>query len=134
MRQVYARSRERAASDADAALYEGFLPDADRRLFAQVRAAPPQALPGFAARLTDSRLTELLFRYQARNWPQSLTHDQQTRWDDYRRRRLGSDIGLSEYSFETHRESISRLRASSGTRSIRAESGGLCRFRVGGAI
>ena len=111
VRQVYARSRERVASDADAALYDGFLPDGDRRLFAQVRAAPPQGLPGFAARLTDPRLTELLFRYQARNWPQSLTHDQQTRWDDYRRRRLGSDIGLSEYSFETHRESIAHLHA-----------------------
>ena len=111
VRQVYERARERVASDADAALYDGFLPDGDRRLFSQVRAAPPQALSGFAARFTDPRLTELLFRYQARNWPQSLTHDQQTRWDDYRRRRLGSDIGLSEYSFETHRESIARLRA-----------------------
>ena len=110
VRQVYARSRERIASDADAALYDGFLPDGDRRLFAQVRAAPPQALPGFAARFTDARLTELLFRYQARNWPDSLTHAQQARWDEYRRRRLGSDIGLSEYSFETHREAIAHLR------------------------
>lgn len=110
VRQVYARPRERVASDADAALYDGFLPDGDRRLFAQVRSTPPQALSGFTARFTDPRLRELLFRYQARNWPDSLNHDQQTRWDDYRRRRLGSDIGLSEYSFETHREAIARLR------------------------
>jgi exodeoxyribonuclease-1 len=110
VRQVYARSRERAPSDVDAALYDGFLPDADRRLFAQIRAASPQALPGFAARLTDPRMPELLFRYQARNWPGSLTSAQQALWDDYRRRRLGSDIGLSEYSFETHREAIARLR------------------------
>lgn len=110
LRQVYARSRERAPSDVDAALYDSFLPDGDRRLFAQVRAAPPQALPGFTARFADPRLPELLFRYQARNWPESLTQDQQARWDEYRRHRLGSDIGLSEYSFETHRESIARLR------------------------
>lgn len=110
VRQVYARPRERAPADVDAALYDGFLPDADRRVFAQVRAAPAQVLPGFAARFTDARLPELLFRYQARNWPESLTHDQQTRWDDYRRRRLSSDLGLSEYSFDTHREAIARLR------------------------
>jgi exodeoxyribonuclease-1 len=110
VRQVYARPHERAPSDVDAALYDGFLPDTDRRLFAQVRAAPPQALPGFATRFVDPRLPELLFRYQARNWPESLTHDQQLRWNAYRHHRLGSDIGLSEYSFETHREAIARLR------------------------
>ncbi len=110
VRQVYARPREREPSDADAALYDGFAPAGDKRVFAQLRAAPPSALPDFSQRLSDPRMRELLFRYQARNWPESLDAEQSVRWDDYRRKRLGSDIGLSEYSFETHRDSIERLR------------------------
>ena len=49
----------------------------------------------------DTRLDELLFRYRARNWPQTLTLPEQQRWDEYRRRRLSLDVGLSEYTFES---------------------------------
>ncbi|HEV2607882.1 MAG TPA: exodeoxyribonuclease I [Xanthomonadaceae bacterium] len=110
VRQVYARSREACVVDADAALYEGFVPDHDKRLFQRVRAAAPSALPAFAAQFEDPRLQELVFRYQARNWPGSLDAAQQARWDAYRHARLDSDIGLSEYSFETYNGSIASLR------------------------
>ena len=52
-----------------------------------------------------------MFRYQARNWPGSLDSEQQARWNAYRHARLDSDIGLSEYSFETYAASIAQLRA-----------------------
>jgi exodeoxyribonuclease-1 len=110
VRQVYARSREARVIDADAALYDGFVPDNDKRLFQKVRAAAPSALPAFAAQFEDSRLRELVFRYQARNWPESLDATQQARWDAYRHARLDSDIGLSEYSFETYNGTIASLR------------------------
>ncbi len=110
VRQVYARSRDARIVDPDAALYDGFLPDRDRRLFPRVRSAAPSALPAFAAQFDDPRLQELVFRYQARNWPESLNATQQTRWDAYRHARLGSDIGLSEYSFETYANCIAELR------------------------
>ncbi len=110
VRQVYARPHDARHADADAALYAGFVPDRDKRLFQQIRAAAPKALPAFAAQLQDPRLIELVFRYQARNWPESLDAMQQTRWDAYRHQRLDSDIGLSEYSFETYAASIAHLR------------------------
>ena len=110
VRQVYARSRDARIVDPDAGLYDGFLPDHDRKLFQRVRSAAPAALPAFAAQFTDPRLIELVFRYQARNWPESLDTGQQARWDAYRHERLDSDIGLSEYSFETHANSIAELR------------------------
>ena len=38
----------------------------------------------------------LLFRYRARNWPDSLLpSDERRRWDDYRRHRLQAEDGLS---------------------------------------
>ena len=110
VRQVYARSREARVVDADAALYDGFVPDHDKWLFQKVRAAAPRALPAFAAQFEDPRLQELVFRYQARNWPGSLDATQQARWDAYRHARLDSDIGLSEYSFETYNGTIASLR------------------------
>ena len=110
VREVYAKPREARTVDADAALYDGFVPDHDKRLFPQVRAAAPSALPAFATQFQDPRLRELIFRYQARNWPESLDAAQQARWDAYRHARLDSDIGLSEYSFETYAASIASQR------------------------
>jgi len=111
VRQVYARPRDGRIADPDAALYDGFVPDHDRKLFPRIRSAAPAALPAFAAQFEDPRLQELVFRYQARNWPESLDAAQQTRWNAYRHTRLDSDIGLSEYSFETYADSIAKLRA-----------------------
>jgi exodeoxyribonuclease-1 len=111
VRAVYARPRDSRTADPDAALYDCFLPDHDRRLFPRVRSAAPAALPAFATQLEDPRLQELVFRYQARNWPESLDASQQARWNAYRHTRLDSDIGLSEYSFETYAGSIAALRA-----------------------
>ena len=88
-------TRDAAPADADAALYDGFLPDADRRLFARVRSTAPQDLPAWADRFTDRRCVDLLFRYQARNWPETLDAAQAAAWDEYRRARFapGSTLG-----------------------------------------
>ena len=111
MRQVFARDRPRDPSDADAALYDGFIGDADKRLFASVRSAPPHLLAKQAFNFRDPRLPELLFRYRARNWPDSLLPAEHTRWNDYRRQRLQTDNGLSELTFEQFRQQIAELRA-----------------------
>ncbi|CAN5198972.1 exodeoxyribonuclease I [soil metagenome] len=110
VRRVFAREAHRDPSDSDAALYDGFLADADKRLFATIRATDPAGLAALGSRLQDPRGPELLFRYRARNWPESLSGAEQQRWDGYRRRRLTSDVGLSEYSFDSYRASIARLR------------------------
>ncbi|MFT3896263.1 MAG: exodeoxyribonuclease I [Thermomonas sp.] len=96
LRQVYAVEAERGPADVDGALYDGFIDDADRRLFPEVRSTPPEALglANFAFR--DPRLPELLFRYRARNWPATLSTAERERWDGYRRERLLADSGLSE--------------------------------------
>lgn len=92
---LLAAPREAAVVDADAALYEGFLPEADRRLFPRVRGTPPRELASLAGRFTDGRCVDLLFRYQARNWPETLDATQAAAWDDYRRARFapGSTLG-----------------------------------------
>ncbi len=111
VRRVFAAERAREPADADAALYDGFPSDADKRLFPRVRSAALADLADLGPRFDDPRFAELLFRYRARNWPTSLDAADQQRWDDYRRRRLGSDSGLSEYDFTSYYAEIATLRA-----------------------
>lgn len=90
VRQVYGNERAAApaVNDADASLYDGFLAEGDKRLLAQVRASAPTELGALESRFRDPRLIELLFRYRARNWPQTLSFEEQERWNVYRRQRL----------------------------------------------
>lgn len=109
-------SRDRFAprSDPDRDLYGSFLSDADRRRCEQVRATPEHELAGLEPGFDAPKLHELLFRYRARNWPQSLTGEERLRWEDFRRARLiepeaGASIVLDDY-----RRQLSRLAVDTG--------------------
>jgi exodeoxyribonuclease-1 len=110
VRRVFVDDRERSPSDVDASLYDGFIGDGDKRLCAEVRATPPQALATRAFGFRDPRLQALLFRYRARNWPDMLDAGDRQRWNDYRRQRLRVDSGLSEYGFDSFRAELQLLR------------------------
>ena len=115
VRQVYARQPEQPAADPDAALYDGFLDDADRRRFADVRATPPAQLGSRDFGFRDPRLPELLFRYRARNWPETLDGTERARWDDYRRQRLADGSPLAELGFTSYFQRIATLRGEHAT-------------------
>ncbi|MDE2407281.1 MAG: exodeoxyribonuclease I [Xanthomonadaceae bacterium] len=111
IRRVFARERPATVVDADAALYDGFIGDADKKLCTQVRSTPPAQLAKAHYAFRDARLTALLLRYRARNWPDSLLPSERAQWDDYRRGRLFVDGGLSELTLEHYFQEISALRA-----------------------
>ena len=72
---------------------------------------PPHQLGARDFGFADPRLPELLFRYRARNWPDSLSAAERERWDGYRRRRLLDDAGLGEASHPQFLAEIAALRA-----------------------
>ena len=109
VRRVYANEHEHAPSDVDASVYDGFIADGDKQRLGEVRSTPPAQLGERVFGFKDTRLDELLFRYRARNWPQTLTLPEQQRWDEYRRRRLSLDVGLSEYTFESWQSELDGL-------------------------
>lgn len=111
IRRLYARETAREAADVDAALYDGFIGDADKRLFAQVRGTPPQALGQARFAFRDPRLPEMLLRYRARNWPGTLDAGERAQWDAYRHRRLRTAADLGEYTFESFASELAVLRA-----------------------
>ncbi|MGY1424867.1 exodeoxyribonuclease I [Lysobacter sp. A289] len=110
VRAVFSRERERDTPDVDASLYDGFVDGADKRLFSDIRNTAPEALGARRFDFRDPRLPELLFRYRARNFPEHLDADERIRWDDYRRSRLQSGSGLSEYSFASFDAELATLR------------------------
>ncbi|KRA44255.1 exodeoxyribonuclease I [Pseudoxanthomonas sp. Root630] len=119
VRQVFSGAQEYPPGDVDGSLYDGFLADADKRRFTDVRTTPPALLGQRDFGFRDPRLPELLFRYRARNWPGTLDATERARWDDYRRTRLQTDSGLSELSFSAFDQELAALRtnhAGDGTR------------------
>jgi len=113
VRQVYARQRELVPADVDASLYDGFLGQGDRPLLARVRTTAPGDLAALEGAFGDPRLPELLFRYRARNHPESLDAASLERWNAYRRRRLQGDERLGELNLEQYRQQIEAIAAES---------------------
>ncbi|WP_282264058.1 exodeoxyribonuclease I [Stenotrophomonas sp. PS02301] len=111
VRQVYSGERTLAPSDVDASLYDGFLADGDKSLMARIRTSPPAELASFAERLRDPRMPELLFRYRARNYPDTLDTTERSRWNDYRRQRLLGDASLGEQTLPQFTAQLDALAA-----------------------
>ncbi len=74
--------------DVDEDLYGGFVNNADRRRLNDLRQRTPQELATARPAFNDARLAELLWRYRARNFPQSLSLEELQRWDAHRAARL----------------------------------------------
>ncbi|HEX5306890.1 MAG TPA: exodeoxyribonuclease I [Dyella sp.] len=98
-----------AAEDPELALYDGFLPDADKRLLAEVRGTPPEQLATRAFAFRDPRYAELLFRYRARNWPHTLGADERARWDAFRRDRLTRSTPLTGLTLDEYAAHLAQL-------------------------
>lgn len=113
LRRVFQRAAELPPpDDPELALYGGgFLPDADKRLLAQVRATPPAQLGERAFPFRDPRYPELLFRYRARNWPQTLDADERLRWERFRQARLTRHTALTGLTLDDYFARIAELRA-----------------------
>lgn len=108
--EVHGSRQFAPAEDVDSALYDGFIPDADRPLLGQVRQATPEELAQARFDFEDGRLPELLFRYRARNWPETLTGDEMQRWKDLCRDRLRNGNGGSGLALEEYLKCLARLR------------------------
>jgi len=85
--KVFQRPKE-APNDVDEDLYGGFVGNNDRRQLTQLRALTPLQLAQTKVSFDDVRLEELLFRYRARNFPETLSPEETQRWEEHRAARL----------------------------------------------
>jgi exodeoxyribonuclease-1 len=92
LKVVYGPEEFAGTDDPEQQLYDGFMGDRDRRLCEQVRIAEPEQLAHGEWPFDDARLPELLFRYRARNFSDTLTAEEAQRWRAFCRERL-TDAG-----------------------------------------
>jgi len=96
------------SQDIDVSLYsEGFPTQAEKEWKARVVITPPEMLADLHAP-TDI-LARRLFRYRARNYPASLTVDEMTKWQDFRRNRLIDSDENSGQSMTTYMQELESL-------------------------
>lgn len=86
--EVFKRPAAAEPPDVDEALYDGFVGDADRARLQRLSALEPAALAGRPLAFDDPRLEELVFRYRARNAPESLDEADRVRWQQHLQDRL----------------------------------------------
>ncbi|MDR2318190.1 MAG: exodeoxyribonuclease I [Pseudomonas sp.] len=88
LEHIYGKDEFAPSEDPEQQLYDGFIGDRDRRLCEQVRALEPAQLSHGHWMFDDPRLPELLFRYRARNFPDTLNSEERQRWHGFCQQRL----------------------------------------------
>ncbi|QBM16402.1 exodeoxyribonuclease I [Marinobacter sp. JH2] len=88
--QAFDRSFEGSdLTDPDEQIYAGgFISNADRERLKDLIAQPVETLGEQEVRFDDERLSEMLFRYRARNYPNTLSGEEMERWETFRTERL----------------------------------------------
>ena len=99
---IYGKDEFAGSADPEQQLYNGFISPRDRDLCTRIRNADPATLGQQSWPFADERLPELLFRYRARNFPQTLNSDEQQQWQLFCQQRLlnaemGAPITLADF-------------------------------------
>ncbi|TNF33161.1 MAG: exodeoxyribonuclease I [Gammaproteobacteria bacterium] len=110
IQQVFNDNPFDAYSDPDLNLYGGgFFSHDDRARMDDIRRTPADELSQSHFHFDDARLGELLFRYRARNYPDTLTPDEARTWQDYRRNKFSGTAEISNQSLADYMQRIDTL-------------------------
>lgn len=91
--EVFERPKPTQPVDVDEDLYGGFVGNADRGRLQRLRELLPEQLAVKRTGFDDARLEEIVFRYRARNFPETLAADERERWEQHRAARLHGGEG-----------------------------------------
>jgi exodeoxyribonuclease-1 len=116
--EVFLRPNGGGPVDVDEDLYGGFLGNEDRRTLQRLRGLSPQALADKRPAFADPRLDELLFRYRARNFPDTLNAAEQAQWQAHCADRLCDDESRGALGLRSFAERITALEAQADARGL----------------
>jgi len=86
---IFSKEQFESDGDPDHMLYSGgFFNDSDKKAMEQIRKCAPHDLGFLELAFQDPRLEEMLFRYRARNFPDTLDSEESERWEVYRQEKL----------------------------------------------
>lgn len=113
--KLYTEQSFAEKTDPEQMLYSGFLEEHDKKLMQQVRRSSPEQLATQPFDFNDQRLPELLFRYRARNFPQTLSDGERESWREFCRRRLADPQAGASIVLSGFYERITQLEAAETT-------------------
>ena len=108
LQTVYAMRVFENIDDPERALYQGFIGSFDKKLLPIAREASPQELAADSVLFRDKRYQKLIFLYRAKNYPDSLSLQEQAVWKNTRLKRL-TDIVEGYLSLESYFSRIDEL-------------------------
>ncbi len=100
---LYSQSTYPESEDPEQMIYSGgFLTYVDKQQLETIHHLSPAELATTKFKFQDARLSELLFRYRARNYPESLNSTEQNQWEEFRQQRIlqadkGNQMNLEQY-------------------------------------
>ena len=116
LQQVYVQKESPNSLDPEHALYSGgFFSSTDKELMNQIVNSDVNGLTELYLPFEDERLHSLLFRYRARNVPQSLSGSEIERWQRYRQFKFFDDespasIKMPEFLLQLEQLSMEHAR------------------------
>ncbi|MEC8103066.1 MAG: exodeoxyribonuclease I [Pseudomonadota bacterium] len=88
MAEVFGSRQFADIADVDARLYDGFFSNADKQAMDEIQNMEGWDLADYPSPFQDDRGEEMLFRYRARNFADTLSEEERERWEQHRTSRL----------------------------------------------
>lgn len=107
------KSQYAAETDPDFQIYDGFVGPGDKTKLRAVRGASEKDLADLTLDFADERMSALLPRYKARNFPRSLTSEERESWELYRAKRINEGVSgqLSLAAFAQRLNELSTVKS-----------------------
>ncbi|WP_347985860.1 exodeoxyribonuclease I [Methylomonas sp. AM2-LC] len=103
-------------SDPDLMIYSGgFLGGKDKAQLVKIQNTDPAQLGQLPSHFDDDRLAEMLFRYRARNYTETLNNSELQQWHQFCAARLQQTDSNKTLSFATFYQKIQHLQSEHGT-------------------
>jgi exodeoxyribonuclease-1 len=116
LRDVFVAPEREEIVDPERMLYSGgFFSAGDRAAMQRVSQADGAALAHQTFIFEDRRLPELLWRYRARNYPETLSDEEREDWLEFCRRRLTDPAAGAGIVLDTYRQRLAELEATPQT-------------------
>ncbi len=110
IQKIFSMSEYDKHTNPDYMLYSGpFFSDKDRAEMDEIHRLSPQDLADHQPVFADARLTEMFFRYRARNWPETLSTEDRKKWNQYRKVQF-NEPDNGQLSIDDYLKEIAELR------------------------
>lgn len=107
---VFDEAPHATAIDIDASLYtRGFASSADKQMNTRIRQMEPEQLAGLDSALISEQTQAQLFRYRARNYPNTLNADELEKWQRHRHMRFSDTEKPTSLSAQEYQQTIVEL-------------------------